>query len=81
MGLTDANSCAAPVRITRIRAEIERECGTGMCAVGQGEQMGSTPRVYAFAFVQTSAAWPRGRHETDGACMAMTQRQEHDEQI
>jgi hypothetical protein len=33
---------------------------TGMCAVGQGEQRGSTPRVYAFAFVQTSAAWPRG---------------------
>jgi hypothetical protein len=54
---------------------------TGMCAVGRGEQRCSTPRVYAFTFVQTSMAWPRGRHETDGACMATTQRQEHDEQI
>jgi hypothetical protein len=26
--------------------------------VVQGEQRGSTPRVYAFAFVQTSATWP-----------------------
>jgi sensor domain CHASE-containing protein len=47
----------------------------------QGEQRGSTPRMYAFAFVQISAAWPRRRHETDGVCMATTQRQEHDEQI
>jgi hypothetical protein len=54
---------------------------TGMCAVGRGEQRGSTPWVYAFAFVQTSVAWPRGRHETDGACTAMTQRRELNEQI
>jgi hypothetical protein len=39
----------------------------GVCArehahapFGQGEQGGSTPRVHAFALVQTSAAWPRG---------------------
>jgi hypothetical protein len=29
MGLTDTNSCAVPVGITRIRAEIERECAHG----------------------------------------------------
>jgi hypothetical protein len=33
---------------------------TGKCAVGWGEQRGSTPRVYVLAFVRTSAAWPRG---------------------
>jgi hypothetical protein len=82
MGLTNTNSCAVPVGVTRIRAETERECAHGyVCAVGQGEQRGSTPRVYAFAFVQTSAAWPRGRHKTDGVCAARTQRQELNEQI
>jgi hypothetical protein len=54
---------------------------TSMCAVGQGEQRGSTPRVYVFAFVRTSAAWPRGRRKTDGACTATTQRRELNEQI
>jgi hypothetical protein len=54
---------------------------TGMCAVGRGEQRGSTPRVYVFAFVRASAAWPRGRHKTDGACMATAQRRELNEQI
>jgi hypothetical protein len=29
MGLTDTNSCAVPVGITRIHAEIERECAHG----------------------------------------------------
>jgi hypothetical protein len=29
MGLTDTNSCAVPVRSTRIRAEIERERAHG----------------------------------------------------
>jgi hypothetical protein len=29
MGLTDTNSCAVPVGITRIRAEVERECAHG----------------------------------------------------
>jgi hypothetical protein len=29
MGLTDTNSCAVPVGVTRIRAQIERECAHG----------------------------------------------------
>jgi hypothetical protein len=37
--------------------------------------------VYVFAFVRTSAAWPRERHITDGACTATTQRRELNEQI
>jgi hypothetical protein len=52
-----------------------RACGW----IGRAE--GSTPRVYVFAFVRTSAAWPRGRHKTDGTCTATTQRQELNEQI
>jgi hypothetical protein len=54
---------------------------TGMCAVGRGEQRGSTPRVYVFAFVRTSAVWPQGQHKTDGACTVTTQRRELNEQI
>jgi hypothetical protein len=33
MGLTDANSCAAPVRVTRTRAETGRECVHGYVCV------------------------------------------------
>jgi hypothetical protein len=40
--------------------------------VGRGKQRVSTPRVYAFTFVQTSVVWPLRRHETDGACTATT---------
>jgi hypothetical protein len=77
MGLTDTNSYAVPVGITRIRAEIVRECAHGYVCGCPGRAEGFDPLVYAFAFVQTSlVAWPRGRHETDGACTATTQRRE-----
>jgi hypothetical protein len=43
MGLTDANSCAAPVRITRIRAEIEREGAHGYVCGWTGRTEGFDP--------------------------------------
>jgi hypothetical protein len=43
MGLTDANSCAAPVRITRIRAGIERECAHGYVCGWTGRAEGFDP--------------------------------------
>jgi hypothetical protein len=52
MGLTDTNSCAVPVGITRIRAEIERECAHGyVCGcTGRAEGLDSSGvRVYICA--------------------------------
>jgi hypothetical protein len=43
MGLTDANSCAAPVGITRIHAEIEREVAHGYLCGWTGRAEGLDP--------------------------------------
>jgi hypothetical protein len=45
---------------TRSARKAESHLGDVRTWVGQGEQRGSTPRMYAFAFVQTSTAWPWG---------------------
>jgi hypothetical protein len=44
MGLTDTNSCAVPVGITRIHAEIEHECAHGyVCGwTGRAEGLDSS---------------------------------------
>jgi hypothetical protein len=44
MGLTDTNSCAVPVGITLLRAEIERECAHGyVCGcTGRAEGLDSS---------------------------------------
>jgi hypothetical protein len=81
MGLTDTNSCAVPVGITRIRAEIECECAHGYVCGWTGRAEGFDSSGVRACNCANVAAWPRGRHKTDGACMAMTQRRELNEQI
>jgi hypothetical protein len=69
------------VRITRIRAEIERECAHGYVCGWTGRAEGFDPSGVCIRICDNVGGLATGRHETDGRCMATKQRQEHDEQI
>jgi hypothetical protein len=69
------------MRITRIRAEIKRECAHGYVCGWTGRAKGFDPSGVCVRICANVGGLATGRHETDGVCMATKQRQEHDEQI
>jgi hypothetical protein len=81
MGLTDANSCAATVRITRIRAEIECECAHGYACSWTGRTEGFDPSGVCVRICADVGGMATAATRTDGACTAMTQRRAQREDL